>query len=59
MELSWVMDIYLIRLTTPEIAIDVCYGQTDMSVGPLLEKEAADVKKRLNLDLPVFYSNRY
>jgi alpha-ribazole phosphatase len=47
------MEIYLIRHTSPDIGIDVCYGQTDINVGPLFEKEAVSVKNRLDISEPI------
>lgn len=41
------MEIYLIRHTTPDIAADVCYGQTDLDIAESFRQEAEIIGKHL------------
>lgn len=41
------MDLYLIRHTTPDIARNICYGQSDIDVGPSFDAELAQLRNKL------------
>jgi alpha-ribazole phosphatase len=41
------MEIYLVRHTTPDVAKEVCYGQSDIPLATSFEKEAEKVLKHL------------
>lgn len=42
------MALYLIRHTTPDIAPGICYGQTDLDVGPAFTSEAEKITTQLH-----------
>ena len=42
-----VMEIYLIRHTTPAVEPGICYGQTDLDVTAAFDSEAAEIGRRL------------
>ena len=52
-----VMEIYLIRHTTPDVAKGICYGQTDLALTATFPEEAEHVLKQLPPDLDVVYSS--
>ena len=51
------MEIYLIRHTTPQIEKGICYGQTDLDVTDTFLQEANSIKKYLPKNLETIYSS--
>jgi len=52
------MELYLIRHTTPEVGMGVCYGQTDLDVADSFETELAKIREKVaHLDSPYIYSS--
>jgi len=52
-----VMEIYLIRHTTPAIAKGICYGQTDLDVTDSFEAEVMSIKEHLPKNIQAVYSS--
>ena len=51
------MEIYLIRHTTPDIEKGICYGQTDLELAKTFDTEAQRVLKEVPHNLDVVYSS--
>lgn len=49
------MELILIRHTSVNVPLGVCYGQTDVPLNPSFEQEATLVKERLKAFLPFDY----
>lgn len=52
-----VMEIYLIRHTTPDVPKGICYGQTDLDVVETFEEEVALTKAHLPQGIEAIYSS--
>jgi alpha-ribazole phosphatase len=52
-----VMDIYLIRHTTPAVAKGICYGQTDLDTTESIYDEAAIIRRHLPSIIGSVYSS--
>jgi len=52
-----IMEIYLIRHTTPKVEKGICYGQTDLDITESFETEAAAIKERLPAGIERVFSS--
>ncbi|RYF97545.1 MAG: alpha-ribazole phosphatase [Chitinophagaceae bacterium] len=53
-----IMEIYLIRHTTPDVAKGICYGQTDLDIDKdLFEEELKIIQNKLPNDISKVYSS--
>ena len=52
---AFLMEIYLIRHTTPNIAKGICYGQTDLDVTENFKREAAAIMSYLPANIQAVY----
>lgn len=52
-----VMEIYLIRHTTPKIEKGICYGQTDLDITETFTEEVANIIPHLPKDIQAIYSS--
>lgn len=52
------MQVYLVRHTTPDIAKEICYGQSDLEINTqVFEKELKQIRSKLPLDIEKFYTS--
>lgn len=52
------MEIYIIRHTTPSVATDICYGQSDIELAATFEDEAMIIRNKLDSFNPdIIYSS--
>ena len=51
------MDLYLVRHTTLDIARNICYGQSDIDVGPSFDAELGLLRQKLPPQPDVIYSS--
>lgn len=51
------MEIYLIRHTTPKIAKEICYGQSDIALASTFREEAKGVLQELPKSVHKVYSS--
>ena len=51
------MNLYLIRHTTPDIARNICYGQSDIDVAPSFDAELALLRDKLPSQSDAIYSS--
>ncbi len=51
------MDLYLIRHTTPDIARNICYGQSDIDVAASFDAELALLRNKLPQQPDIIYSS--
>lgn len=52
------MELYLIRHTTPQVGMGVCYGQTDLDVADSFQTELVNIRKKVaHLESPHIYSS--